>query len=360
MNYFIDVAVSAQRDLADAFDYIDLNLKNPSAADKLVAIAWKKFRSLDPFPQRFSLVNDPFLSALGIRLIPVQNYLAFYKVDSSTQTVHILRFLYGHSDWQAEHSPRPFAGENFYPVIFSLMKFAHLSSIFAPKQPILLAPKPVLCYSMHIYNGWEECIMRHAGTQEIETPRLLLRRLMPSDAPMMYANWANDPEVTRWLRWTPHKDVAETQELLSAWALLYPNEDYYQWAIVEKATGQVFGSISVFTSSSVEPDRDPWPGFDHSNGVWEVGYCIGRAWWGKGCTTEALKALVEYWFKNTDSNWLACSHAVENPASGKVMMKAGFVYDHEAVYHKFDGTAIPCKCYALTREYYKKQPLRQR
>ena len=39
--------------------------------------------------------------------------------------------------------------------------------------------------------------MRHTGTQEIETPRLLLRRLMPSDAPMMYANWANDPEVTR-------------------------------------------------------------------------------------------------------------------------------------------------------------------
>ena len=32
--------------------------------------------------------------------------------------------------------------------------------------------------------------MRHAGTQEIETPRLLLRRLLPSDAPMMYANWA--------------------------------------------------------------------------------------------------------------------------------------------------------------------------
>ena len=47
--------------------------------------------------------------------------------------------------------------------------------------------------------------MRHAGTQEIETPRLLLRRLMPSDAPMMYANWANDAEVTRWLRWTPHR-----------------------------------------------------------------------------------------------------------------------------------------------------------
>ena len=64
--------------------------------------------------------------------------------------------------------------------------------------------------------------MRHAGTQEIETPRLLLRRLMPSDAPMMYSNWANDPEVTRWLRWTPHKDVAETQEPVSYTHLTLP------------------------------------------------------------------------------------------------------------------------------------------
>ena len=73
--------------------------------------------------------------------------------------------------------------------------------------------------------------MRHAGTQDIETPRLLLRRLLPEDAPQMYANWASDPEVTRYLRWEPHKSPAETRELLAAWALLYPNPDYYQWAM---------------------------------------------------------------------------------------------------------------------------------
>lgn len=66
------------------------------------------------------------------------------------------------------------------------------------------------------------------------------------------------------------QNADETRELLTAWALLYPNGDYYQWGIVEKSTGQVFGSISVFTSSSAEPERDPWPGFDHTNGVWEV------------------------------------------------------------------------------------------
>ena len=197
--------------------------------------------------------------------------------------------------------------------------------------------------------------MRHAGTQEIETGRLLLRRLLPEDAGMMYANWASDPAVTKYLRWEPHKSEAETRELLSAWALLYPNPDYYQWAMVEKATGQVFGTISIFTASSAEPERDPWSGFDHSKGVWEVGYCIGKAWWNKGFTTEALKAVVNFWFRNTDGSWLVCCHAAENPASGRVMEKAGFVYDHDAEYHKFDGTPVPCKCYALTREAYEKR-----
>ncbi|MFR2088679.1 MAG: GNAT family N-acetyltransferase [Faecalibacterium sp.] len=68
----------------------------------------------------------------------------------------------------------------------------------------------------------EGCAMRHAGTQDIETPRLLLRRLLPEDAPQMYANWASDPEVTRYLRWEPHKSPAETLELLAAWATALP------------------------------------------------------------------------------------------------------------------------------------------
>ena len=204
--------------------------------------------------------------------------------------------------------------------------------------------------------------MRHAGTQEIETPRLILRRLTPEDAPMMYRNWASDPDVTRFLRWEPHKSEAETYELLAAWATLYPNSDYYQWAIVEKATGEVFGSISLYNSLSGEPQqKTEWPGFDLTEGIWEPGYCIGKAWWNKGHTTEALKAVLDFWFKSTDSGWLACSHAAANPASGKVMTKAGFVYDHDSEYHKFDGTPVSCKCYALTRKHYEElnKPLRK-
>ena len=194
--------------------------------------------------------------------------------------------------------------------------------------------------------------MRHAGTQVIETKRLTLRRLLPCDAQQMYANWASDPDVTRYLRWEPHKSEAETVQLLCAWAELYQNPDYYQWCIVENASGQVFGTISIFKPLGADAQRDKWQCFDTSNGIWEVGYCIGRQWWNKGFATEALKAVVEYWFTNTDSCLLTCGHALQNPASGRVMQKAGFVYSHSAVYHKFDGTAVECKCYAITRENY--------
>lgn len=194
--------------------------------------------------------------------------------------------------------------------------------------------------------------MLHAGTQPIETERLLLRRLLPADAEAMYRNWASDPQVTRYLRWDPHPNAEATRQLLAAWAELYPNEDYYQWAMVEKATGEVFGSFSVFDAALNEPVRpELWrrPGLDFTHGQWEVGYCIGRAWWNRGYMTEALRAGVEYVFTRTGIPCLASCHALENPASGRVMEHAGFVCDHEDTYHKFDGTPVRCRAYALTR-----------
>ena len=161
------------------------------------------------------------------------------------------------------------------------------------------------------------------------------------DAEQMYTNWASDPEVTRFLRWEPHKNALETVGLLAAWATLYPNPDYYQWAIVEKASGQVFGSISIFNALLGDPAQKAlWPQQDCTDGIWEAGYCIGKHWWNHGFATEALKAAVNYWFENTDGGWLTCCHAKENPASGRVMEKAGFLYHHDAIDHKFDGTPV--------------------
>ncbi len=166
--------------------------------------------------------------------------------------------------------------------------------------------------------------MRHAGTQTLETDRLFLRQLLPEDAEQMYTNWASDPEVTRFLRWEPHKNALETVGLLAAWATLYPNPDYYQWAIVEKASGQVFGSIGIFNALLGDPAQKAlWPQQDCTDGIWEV----------------------------------TCCHAKENPASGRVMEKAGFLYHHDAIDHKFDGTPVECRSYLLTRERYNRKDL---
>jgi ribosomal-protein-alanine N-acetyltransferase len=195
--------------------------------------------------------------------------------------------------------------------------------------------------------------MRHLGTQLIETERLTLRRLLPEDAAQMYHNWARDPQVTRYLRWQPHTSADDTLQLLRLWEPLYQNADYYQWAIVEKSTQIVFGSISLFdnrTQEKCDPAMWKTPGLDFSQGEWEPGYCIGRDWWGKGYATEALRAVVNFWFRDVGGSWLACSHAAKNPASGHVMKKVGFKMDHGAFYHKFYGIPVLCKVYCLTKE----------
>ena len=55
--------------------------------------------------------------------------------------------------------------------------------------------------------------MNKAGTQKIETQRLILRRFKIEDAEDMYDNWASDPEVTRYLTWPVHSSLEVTRTL---------------------------------------------------------------------------------------------------------------------------------------------------
>lgn len=76
--------------------------------------------------------------------------------------------------------------------------------------------------------------MNHAGTQLLETNRLVLRKYDSSDADDMYRNWVTDPEVCRFWQWEPHKDMEETKTLLAGWIQEYKKTDYYHWTIVLK------------------------------------------------------------------------------------------------------------------------------
>lgn len=160
--------------------------------------------------------------------------------------------------------------------------------------------------------------MEHKGTKYIETKRLILRPFKTEDAPAMYKNWASDEEVTRFLMWPAHKELAVSEYVLREWTQNYSKKDYYQWAIVFKEfSDEPIGSISVVKA------------IDETIRTAHIGYCIGKPWWHKGITSEALEAVMDYLFDEVGVNRIESRHDPRNPNSGEVMKKCGM---------KFEGT----------------------
>ncbi len=157
-------------------------------------------------------------------------------------------------------------------------------------------------------------MLTHIGTNKIETERLILRPFRLEDAPKMYENWASDDEVTRFLTWQSHRSICDTENIINLWLSEYNNTDYYNWVIILKRTGEPVGSISVVK-------------YNASAEFAEIGYCLGKYWWGIGVMTEALEAVTSYLFNRVGFSSVRAWHAVKNPASGRVMEKCGFSYE---------------------------------
>ena len=156
--------------------------------------------------------------------------------------------------------------------------------------------------------------MNHVGTKTLKTQRLTLRKFTLDDANAMFHNWASDPEVTKFITWPAHADEGISRMVIESWVKEYDRDDYYQWAI--EFEGEPIGSISVIYS-------------DAKTCKSEIGYCIGRNWWHRGITSEALAAVIELLFKEVGVNRIQARHDANNPHSGGVMRKCGM---------KFEGT----------------------
>lgn len=156
--------------------------------------------------------------------------------------------------------------------------------------------------------------MQKVGTKTIETERVILRRFRVEDAADMYHNWACDPAVTKYLTWPVHANVEATAALLSSWVQQYADGGYFTWAIELKETGSVIGSISVVHL------------VEETDAV-EIGYCMGKAFWGREIMPEVLRAVMRYLFDEADVNRIMAQHDVNNPKSGRVMQKAGMQFE---------------------------------
>ena len=151
--------------------------------------------------------------------------------------------------------------------------------------------------------------MNEVGTKTIETERLILRRFTVSDAEGMFYGWASDEKTVKYVNWSKHKSIDETAAILQAWIQDY-DKNSFNWAVELKESKELIGNISVISVSK-----------KHNN--CEIGYCYGSRYWNRGYATEALKAVVEYLFSKADMHIIEARHRSTNPASGRVMEKAG-------------------------------------
>ena len=185
-------------------------------------------------------------------------------------------------------------------------------------------------------------MITHKGTQTIYTERLVLRRFTVDDAQAMYDNWANDERVCRFLSWRPHESGEATKQLLEGWCDAYKNDTTYNWAI--EFDGTVIGSISVVEIKE-----------RHERA--ELGYCMGYAYWNKGIMSEAAKAVIDYLFMEVGVNRIDISHAVKNPASGRVAQKCGLTYEgtKREFFKASSGEFLDVSYYGILRSEWKKQ-----
>ena len=144
----------------------------------------------------------------------------------------------------------------------------------------------------------------------METDRILLRKWQESDADALF-KYASDPDVGPRAGWPPHKSVEESREIIKT----VFNTDT-MWAIVLKETGEAIGCAGYLPAANSNLNI---PGDEC-----EVGYWIGKPYWGRGICTEALKLVIDYCFNVKGFKSLWGDYFLQNPASGRVMEKCGF------------------------------------
>ena len=168
----------------------------------------------------------------------------------------------------------------------------------------------------------------------IETERLILRPWREADVYDFY-EYAKVNGVGQMCGWLPHKNLEESRAILG----FFLNEKK-TLALELKENGKVIGSLGL-------EERDADLGIPEKLTGREIGYALSKDYWGRGLMPEAVKAVIEYCFRELNFDWLTCGHFVRNNQSQRVVEKSGFTYVGDVIHHTRFGTEEPTKLYVL-------------
>lgn len=172
----------------------------------------------------------------------------------------------------------------------------------------------------------------------METSRLILRRWRQEDvAPLAAVN--ADPVVMRWIGDGSPLDQEQTRARVEAMEREWESRGFGLFAVEERATGELAG----FTGLSV-------PGFlPEVLPAVEVGWRLGRPFWGRGLGSEAAHAALRFGFRDRGLQRIVSIAQAGNAASERIMAKLGMRLERETV-HPTLGR--PLRVHAITRAEY--------
>lgn len=147
----------------------------------------------------------------------------------------------------------------------------------------------------------------------ITTRRLTLRPPRMADAADFFA-YAKDAQVAQYVLWDSHLSLRDSRQALRAIRQRSRNSGALTFAICPRQSRQLIGTIGPV-----------W--VDWGNHACEVGFSMAREHWGQGLMTEALTAFLQHCFNDLGLNRVEGQYDLRNPASGRVMQKAGMSHE---------------------------------
>ena len=148
----------------------------------------------------------------------------------------------------------------------------------------------------------------------LHTERLILRPFEEKDAKSLY-EYAKDPDIGPIAGWPPHKSVEETRQIIKN--VLSEKESY---AVCLKLDNIAIGAIELKLNGHTDMTK--------KDDECELGYWIGKPFWGQGLIPEAAKEIIRHGFENLSMKKIWCGYYDGNNKSKRVQEKCGFKYKY--------------------------------
>ncbi len=167
-----------------------------------------------------------------------------------------------------------------------------------------------------------------------ETPRLILREILPKDEDGMFALDSN-PEVHRYLGNKPSTSKAEMINIINFVRQQYIDNGIGRWAVIEKDTNVFIGWAGLKLVKDT---------INHHTHFYDLGYRLIQDYWGKGYATEAAKASLTYGFDVMKLSKIYAMADCNNKGSNGVLQKSGLSY-----IETFDYEGLPHNWYSIEK-----------